>query len=446
MTKKKKARSRKPKQRQTADPPLPDRRLLDQTMASIHALLEGREFGSIAEMNQYLQEVLAAGGPLPPPPDETPLQKAQAVVYQALEASGKKRLQLARQALVISPDCADAYVLLAEEAAHNAAKANDYYAKGLEAGRRALGPEVFANHAGHFWGMVETRPFMRALDGYARTLWLLGNRQASVAHQQEMLRLNPGDNQGIRYFLVHCLLDLQRFDELERLFAEFDEDISAAMVYPRALAAFLQEDPSSEAGDLLVDALAANPFVPPFLLGEKRLPRSLPATYGLGDESEAHYYVAQYGAFWTRSKGALAWLDETWAETAAGDEEDEEEYDWFPAFSVAQFLADNGFPSTEHAAIRRCLATGLGNYLHGVHGHWRYGKQPVELLDEYLQIPYLFGIGAVEVIHAPRLRTETKLLVCQHALENAQLGAEGGVPLRPVGHGGIYGHRGEDDA
>src|SRR5690348_9317680 len=48
---------------------------------------------------------------------DTPLGKAQAIMYRAFEEpSVKKRLQLAKDALAICPDCADAYNVLAENA------------------------------------------------------------------------------------------------------------------------------------------------------------------------------------------------------------------------------------------------------------------------------------------------------------------------------------------
>ena len=41
-------------------------------------------------------------------------------MYDAWEDSGPRRVNLARKALRISPDCADAYVLLAEETTRSA--------------------------------------------------------------------------------------------------------------------------------------------------------------------------------------------------------------------------------------------------------------------------------------------------------------------------------------
>ncbi len=88
--------------------------------------------------------------------------KAQDVMYEAWErTTSRSRIALAHKALGISPLCADAYVLLAEEA-RSIEEARDYYAKGVEAGELALGPRGFKQYAGHFWGFLETRPYMRA--------------------------------------------------------------------------------------------------------------------------------------------------------------------------------------------------------------------------------------------------------------------------------------------
>ncbi len=50
--------------------------------------------------------------------EKNPLKKAQDIIYDAWEVTDpKRRVALARKALEISPDCADAYALLAEETA-----------------------------------------------------------------------------------------------------------------------------------------------------------------------------------------------------------------------------------------------------------------------------------------------------------------------------------------
>jgi hypothetical protein len=186
--------------------PLNMRRAMERTMADLSALLSERSFGSPEEANAFLEQVTAGGGP-PRRRAATPPERAQEVMYDAWDApSPRERVRLARKALAVSGDCADAYVLLAEETARSPEEAADLYARGVAAGERALGPAAFGEDAGHFWGLVETRPYMRARLGLAQARWALGTRPEAVADAWDLLRLNPGDNQGVRYLLLRWLL------------------------------------------------------------------------------------------------------------------------------------------------------------------------------------------------------------------------------------------------
>src|SRR5579871_3678295 len=144
MTTRNKSRRRnataRPLRSSSPPPALPDRRLMEQQMMSIGRLLEGREFASLDDVNAYLHGVLAEReGHLREVEPRTPLERAQALVYQALETTGLRRTKLARQALAVSAECADAYVLLAE-AAQDPHEMRDLYEQGIQAGERALGP------------------------------------------------------------------------------------------------------------------------------------------------------------------------------------------------------------------------------------------------------------------------------------------------------------------
>src|SRR5208283_4065248 len=93
---------------------------------------------------------------------ELALEQAQDLIYRAWDTSSRKRrIALAERALTISSDCADAYVLLAEDTDALDSEL-ELYQKGVEAGARALGKKVLAEEAGYFWGLLETRPYMRA--------------------------------------------------------------------------------------------------------------------------------------------------------------------------------------------------------------------------------------------------------------------------------------------
>jgi tetratricopeptide (TPR) repeat protein len=286
--KKREPGGRGPKRRRQKPPldKLPDRRAMEGVMQQLVAGLQGHA------------------------PQDTPLGKAQALLYRAFEEPDEqRRVQLAKDALAVCPDCADAYVLLAEHATSRK-EALRLYEEGVAAGERALGPEAFQRDAGHFWGLLETRPYMRARLGLAHCLWTAGRRDEAVRHLQDMLRLNPGDNQGVRYTLAGFLLFLDRDDDLERLLQQYADEASAAWAYTKALRAFRQHGDTPEARQLLKEARKTNKHVPAYLLGEKFPPTEPPGYYSPGDESEALNYLGSFMAAWKSTPGAVAWLRE----------------------------------------------------------------------------------------------------------------------------------------
>lgn len=248
--------------------------------------------------------------------ERSPLQEAQQVMYDAWDAGGKKqRVNLARKALDISPDCADVYVLLAEETAKSLEEETELYRKGVEAGERAIGKKIFTDNAGHFWGMLETRPYMRARAGLARCLWKGGRREEAIGHYIDMICLNPNDNQGIRYVLVPCLIDLGRNDEASEIVMAYNNDPDAGLLYTKALLSYRKEKDSPASQKALTEAIEINPYVPDYLLGKKKIPKRLPSHVGFGDESKAMCYAADNISGWEKTPGALEWLQGVVAKT-----------------------------------------------------------------------------------------------------------------------------------
>ncbi len=272
-------------EKETDEIPLFDRRMMEGPMAEI-----GRMMG--AER-----------------PGDRNLQKAQELMYKAWdEPNPAKRLALAHEAVATSDKCADGYVLLAEEQADTVARALEYYQRGMEAGERALDPEYFKEALGHFWGILETRPYMRARQGVADCLIKLNRFDEAIAHFREMLRLNPGDNQGIRYILLSVFVDLDRNDEALGLLKQYDDDAMADWLYTWALVEFRLNGPGKDADRKLKNAFKWNPHVPAYLTGRKRVPNRLPPYISPGKDDEAAHYANNYLNHWRRTPGAVAWL------------------------------------------------------------------------------------------------------------------------------------------
>ena len=305
----KKPRGKRTQTKKSAAPPIRNRIGTDAFMADLNRIMREQAFESLDDAQAFMDRLLKEGGGLVPPSrSHAPAEQAQALIYQAWEATtDRQAAALARQALDIFPDCADAYNVLAETEAGSAEEACTFYQQGVDAGRRSLGEAFFDENVGHFWGMIETRPYMRARQGLADCLWALGRKRDSIAHCEALLKLNPDDNQGIRHGLLSRYLALGDDAGAERLFRHYAHDSSAAFLWSRVLLDLRREDQAAAKVDLLA-AMDCNPHVAGFFTGKRKPPARLPEHYSPGDRNEAVLYIANFAEAWLASPDAMDWL------------------------------------------------------------------------------------------------------------------------------------------
>ena len=289
--------------------PLPHRVGAEAMLADLSRIMREQEFTSLDDAQAFINRLLdEGGGRLPPSEPESPAERAQALAYQAWEMpTGNEAAALARQAIAIYSDCTEAYNVLAEADARSVEEACEFYRQGVDAGRRSLGEEFFAENAGHFWGMIETRPYMRARQGLADCLWAMGRQQDSIAHCEALLELNPNDNQGNRDILLSRYLALGNDAGAERLVRQYKDDRSAAFLWSRVLLDLRRGDEGA-AQAALETAMDCNSHVAGFFTGKRKLPAGLPETYGPGDRDEAVLYVVNFAEAWLASSDAMEWL------------------------------------------------------------------------------------------------------------------------------------------
>ena len=280
---------------------------LDKVMASLTQIFGGRDFMSDAELDAFLDDKMASGE-IPPSAALDPLDEAQSLVYEAWNTEGSEKISLAKRALDLCPDCADAYVILAQEDAKSLDAALGLFKKGVDAGKRALPAGVFEKSQGRFWEVMETRPYMRARLGLAECLWDLGKKEDALGHLRELMRLNPADDQGVRYILLQCLLESGADEELGDLLKRYGKDTSPEIGYTRALWMFRREGRSKGAEAALAEARRANPHVIAYLLKRKPLPKRVPTAAEEGGEAEAEAYAAGALDAWNKTLGAADWL------------------------------------------------------------------------------------------------------------------------------------------
>ncbi|MBO0959076.1 SEC-C domain-containing protein [Neobacillus sp. MM2021_6] len=233
-------------------------------------------------------------------------ERARNLIYDAYQTDGKKRYKLAEEALQLNPNCVDAYVILAEKT-KSLEEAILLYEKGILAGERELGTAFFKENKGYFWGLLETRPFMRAKLHYAEALSLLGKRNEAIKQYEELLELNPMDNQGVRYSLFVAYIDSGDFKKAGNLLQQYEES-SAQGLYNKLLLELHENGFTKEAEMFLKAAKKENKHVIGYLTGKKRLPAYPPEFYGFGDENEAIVYADMHLQLWGKIDGLQAWL------------------------------------------------------------------------------------------------------------------------------------------
>jgi tetratricopeptide (TPR) repeat protein len=260
---------------------------------------------AMAQLDPARAAVEDVNAPLDPNDPEAAKRRAMDLLDRAVEARGRRRIQLARLALKLDPDAADAWNTIAGGRGDPQYRAA-LYEKGLEAGRRALGDQ-FDELAGQFWGFLETRPYMRARVGLAMALREMGRYGEALGHLQEMLRLNPDDNQGVRDLIPHILLAVGRDREVLEHVARRGDDYAIA-AYARALALFRLEGVSETARGALSHAVVVNPHFAHHLSRGTWPVAEGPYGWSPGEPSEAVYALEELAEAWHATPGAVRWL------------------------------------------------------------------------------------------------------------------------------------------
>jgi tetratricopeptide (TPR) repeat protein len=81
---------------------------------------------------------------------------------------------------------------------HHPQDAIRHYEVGLRIGGLSLGDDFTGVLP---WGLIDNRPFLRCMHGYGLCLWRLGRFDEAEHIFQQMLWLNPSDNQGVRFLI-----------------------------------------------------------------------------------------------------------------------------------------------------------------------------------------------------------------------------------------------------
>jgi len=189
------------------------------------------------------------------------------------------------------------------------AEARDLWEQTSRIGHKAFPQDFELGRDRLEWGWLENRPFLRCLHGLALTRYNDGEIGEALSLCQELLSLNPNDNQGVRAIAIEALFKLGRFEGALEITKQYPDDVMPETLYGRALALFKlgQRRPASAA---LREAITYLPLVAKELLKVRhRLPKTArPDAVTMGGADEAYYYWERSGQFWEADTQALEWL------------------------------------------------------------------------------------------------------------------------------------------
>jgi tetratricopeptide (TPR) repeat protein len=256
-------------------------------------------------LDEVLQELLDEAENATP---ETPLDRAYDLAADAWEAAGRERVELARRALAESPDCVDAYNVLAAEAP-TPQEAIVLYEQALATADRILGQDWWQLDPTRDWTEpIEVECVLETRRGLGLAFMELGRDEEAVEQLRSVIAFDPEDFDAVRYDYLEVLLRADRDDEALDLINTYPETVSALWPYARALLKYRRDGDMLWARRALVDALSVNPVAAVHILG-KDPPPDLGMPTGLFDPNvDAAGTAGKLLDPWQRTPGAIEWL------------------------------------------------------------------------------------------------------------------------------------------
>jgi tetratricopeptide (TPR) repeat protein len=285
-----------------------DRINTEKELSKLMEEIKKKDFKSTDELNDFMSNLM--GQSLDDLPERTDNKgRSQDLVFEAFEQTETKGKKLVMQAIELDPNNADAYNYLAS-IEKDIDKAITQYEKAIKAGEKTLGKKFFKEEKGYFWGVLETRPYMRAKAALADCFYAKKEVDKAIEIYEEMLELNPNDNQGIRYLLSTLLLSKEDLTKFQLFIKNSEEEDSTVWNYNNTLYNFKKSGKTARTEKILMDAYKSNNFVIDYMLGIKKMPNEQPQYIGRGDENEAISYVNDSWTIWEKTEGAFDWLYE----------------------------------------------------------------------------------------------------------------------------------------
>lgn len=261
----------------------------------LQEFLKNNNVENIDEANEKLQEFIKMYNNGEIEYENTPLDDAYEILEEAQNAKTEKEaIKLAKKAYEKSKECFDA-ILFQCDLEENGIRRMKLLDEGLEFEKNRLTKEKYFDkeNIGHFYGIFETRPYIRGLVIKAEYLLEEGKLSQAKNICREVLKLNENDNMGARYLLMAIYATLEEENDMLKLYKKYPEE-DLEMIFPLfALYYKLGNDKKAKEYLNRVDKCNSN-FVKFFKGTIKGIKKVEPGYYSRGDSSEIFMYFNRY--------------------------------------------------------------------------------------------------------------------------------------------------------
>lgn len=225
-------------------------------------------------------------------------------------------LNYAKKALQLDKNCLDAEVMIAELTIENSEELKTKYEKMIEKAEKELKVDGHFNeeNKGHFWLILETRPYMRLRYSYVRLLLDLGKYRRAIRECEDLLQLCEGDNMGVRFLLISMYAFYE--DELNaiRLHKRYEEEASSQMLLP-IIALYYKLDNYKKAEYYLEKLKTVNDEVEDVFCGEEDIDDELDnviesGMYRYGSKEEIMVAMTDAAFLYTTTPGFYLWMSD----------------------------------------------------------------------------------------------------------------------------------------
>lgn len=231
--------------------------------------------------------------------------------------SEEEALIYAKKALQMDKDFLDAEVMITELTSDDGEELKLEYERLIEKTEVYLRETDILNddNTGAFWGILETRPYMRLRYSYIKLLLDQGKFRKAMKECEELLILSEGDNMGVRYLLMSLYAFFEDEMNAIRLHKKYGDEASTHMLLP-VVALYYKLDYYKKAESYLKKLEAVNEYLKEiFCYAETIYDMDLEdviesGMYRFGSKDEILIAMADSSFLYTTTAGLFPWIAE----------------------------------------------------------------------------------------------------------------------------------------